>query len=192
MREIQDKWAKRARQHGFRSRASYKLIQIDDAHNLINKASSILELGSAPGGWSQVIAKRKSSKCKCIAIDLLHMDRVEGIDFRLIDLYSEDFSDMIASQKNQIDLIVSDMSVNLSGIKIIDDEGNKDLNYLCLELSQKALSERGALLIKTFNNQNFKKLKQKFMANFLEVFTIKPPASKTSSSEVYLLGLIPK
>ena len=84
------------------------------------------------------------------------------------------------------------MSVNLSGIKLIDDEANKELNLFCLELSKKILNKRGALLIKTFTNQNLKALKKIFMDSFEEVFIEKPQASKTSSAEVYLLGLIPK
>ena len=192
MRDIQDTWAKKAKLEGFKSRASYKLIQIDDKHKLIQKASSILELGSAPGGWSQVISKRKSSSCVCKAIDILPMDKVEGIDFIQLDLYAKGFSELIQSEKKDIDLILSDMSVNLSGIKLVDDESNKDLNYFCLELSKTALSKSGALLIKTFNNQNLKQLKKEFMSAFHRVFLEKPPASKTSSAEVYLLGLVPK
>ena len=95
-------------------------------------------------------------------------------------------------KKEKPDLILSDMSVNLSGIKLVDDESNLDLNLFCLELSKKILSDRGSLLIKTFSNQNLKKLKNLFAENFEKVIVEKPPASKTSSAEVYLLGLVPK
>jgi 23S rRNA U2552 (ribose-2'-O)-methylase RlmE/FtsJ len=84
------------------------------------------------------------------------------------------------------------MSVNLSGIKVIDDEANKELNLFCLELSKKILKKTGALVIKTFTNQNLKTLKKSFEITFEQVFVEKPKASKTSSAEVYLLGLIPK
>ena len=192
MKEIQDTWAKKAKKDGFRSRASYKLLQINKPHKLIENSKIIIELGSAPGGWSQVIAKLKRENTKCYAFDLIPMENVEGIHFFNQDLLSVEFKEFINNLTAKVDLILSDMSVNLSGIKFIDDEANKELNLFCLELSKKILNKRGALLIKTFTNQNLKALKKIFMDSFEEVFIEKPQASKTSSAEVYLLGLIPK
>ena len=192
MKEIQDTWAKKAKKDGFRSRASYKLLQINKPHKLIENSKIIIELGSAPGGWSQVIAKLKRENTKCYAFDLIPMENVEGIHFYNQDLLSVEFEEFINNLTAKVDLILSDMSVNLSGIKLIDDEANKELNLFCLELSKKILNKRGALLIKTFTNQNLKALKKIFMDSFEEVFIEKPQASKTSSAEVYLLGLIPK
>ena len=189
---IQDTWAKKAKKDGFRSRASYKLLQINKPHKLIENSKIIIELGSAPGGWSQVIAKLKRENTKCYAFDLIPMENVEGIHFFNQDLLSVEFKEFINNLTAKVDLILSDMSVNLSGIKFIDDEANKELNLFCLELSKKILNKRGALLIKTFTNQNLKALKKIFMDSFEEVFIEKPQASKTSSAEVYLLGLIPK
>ncbi len=192
MKDIQDTWAKKAKNEGYRSRASYKLKQIEQNYRLIEKANLIIELGSAPGGWSQVIKERKKQHAKCLAIDLLPMDHVESIEFYKMDLYSKEFSELVEDLQGKPDLILSDMSVNLSGIKLVDDESNLDLNLFCLELSKKILSDRGSLLIKTFSNQNLKKLKNLFAENFEKVIVEKPPASKTSSAEVYLLGLVPK
>ena len=192
MKEIQDTWAKKAKKDGFRSRASYKLLQINKPHKLIENSKIIIELGSAPGGWSQVIAKLKRENTKCYAFDLIPMENVEGIHFYNQDLLSVEFEEFINNLTAKVDLILSDMSVNLSGIKLIDDEANKELNLFCLKLSKKILNKRGALLIKTFTNQNLKALKKIFMDSFEEVFIEKPQASKTSSAEVYLLGLIPK
>ena len=103
-----------------------------------------------------------------------------------------EFKNFINNLNTRADLILSDMTVNLSGIKVIDDEANKELNLFCLELSKKILNKTGALLIKTFTNQNLKTLKKSFENTFEQVFVEKPQASKTSSAEVYLLGLIPK
>jgi len=192
LKEIQDTWAKKAKKDGFRSRASYKLLQINKPHKLIENSKIIIELGSAPGGWSQVIAKLKRENTKCYAFDLIPMENVEGIHFYNQDLLSVEFEEFINNLTAKVDLILSDMSVNLSGIKLIDDEANKELNLFCLELSKKILNKRGALLVKTFTNQNLKALKKIFMDSFEEVFIEKPQASKTSSAEVYLLGLIPK
>ncbi len=192
MKDIQDTWAKKAKNEGYRSRASYKLIQINQTHKLIEQADLILELGSAPGGWSQVISGKKKSQAKCLAIDLLSMQNVDAIDFYKIDLFSDEFAKLLNDLPKKADLILSDMSVNLSGIKLVDDEANLELNLFCLDLSKKILNNSGALLIKTFSNQNLKKLKKLFKENFEKVVLEKPPASKTSSAEVYLLGLVPK
>ena len=192
MKEIQDTWAKKAKEAGYRSRAAYKLLQINKSHKLIENSNLIIELGSAPGGWSQVIARLKREKTKCHAFDLLQMENVKGINFHNQDLFSVEFNKFIDNLNTKADLILSDMSVNLSGIKLIDDEANKELNFFCLELSKKLLSKKGALLIKTFSNQNLKNLKTNFEDSFERVSVEKPEASKTSSAEVYLLGLVPK
>ena len=192
MKDIQDTWAKKAKNEGYRSRASYKLIQINQTHKLIEQADLIIELGSAPGGWSQVISNKKKTHTKCLAIDILYMEKINSIDFYKIDLYSDEFAELSENLTKKPDLILSDMSVNLSGIKLVDDEANLELNLFCLNLSKKILSKKGALLIKTFSNQNLKKIKKLFEENFEKVVVEKPPASKTSSAEVYLLGLVPK
>ena len=127
-----------------------------------------------------------------MAIDILNMEKVKGVNFYKLDLYSDEFYKKIKSYKNSLDLILSDMSVNLSGIKVVDEEGNKDLNLFCLELSKKMLKPTGGLLIKSFNNSNLKFLKNEFERTFSYVYIEKPLASKTSSQEVYLLGLVLK
>ena len=127
-----------------------------------------------------------------MAIDVLNMEKVKGVNFYKLDLYSDEFNKKIKSYKNSLDLILSDMSVNLSGIKVVDEEGNKDLNLFCLELSKKLLKPTGALLIKSFNNSNLKFLKNEFERTFSYVYIEKPLAPKTSSQEVYLLGLVLK
>ena len=192
MKNTPDAWAKRAKSEGYRSRASYKLLEIDNKYGLISKSSLIFELGSSPGGWSQVISNNKKSDCECIAIDILDMKEVEGIDFYKLDLYSDKFNEKIEDYSNSVDLILSDMSVNLSGIKVVDEEGNKDLNLFCLELSKKLLKPNGTLLIKSFTNSNLLYLKKEFKKLFNNVHIEKPLASKTSSPEVYLLGLVLK
>ena len=120
------------------------------------------------------------------------MADVEGINFYKYNFFDDEFNEFSKDFFSKTDLILSDMSVNLSGISIKDAEENKQLNYFCLELSKNLLSSRGKLLIKSFNNENLKDLKKEFLNNFQNVFIEKPQASKTSSSEVYLLGLIPK
>ena len=118
MKEIQDTWAKKAKKEGYRSRASYKLLQINKLYKLIENSEMIIELGSTPGGWSQVIANLKRENAKCYAFDLIAMENVEGINFHHMDLLSIEFNEFINNLDTKADLILSDMSVNLSGIKI--------------------------------------------------------------------------
>jgi len=192
LREIQDTWAKRAKSEGYRSRAAYKLIDINKKFKLIEQSKLIIELGSAPGGWSQVIGKKKQKSSHCVAIDILTMEHVTNIEFTQCDIFSNDFEELTSSYIGNVDLILSDMSVNLSGIKLVDDESNKELNLKCLDVAKRLLSGKGALLIKAFNNNTFKSVRSEFESYFETVHVEKPPASKTSSAEVYLLGLIPK
>ena len=192
MKSFEDTWALKAKQEGYRSRATYKLDHIDQKYNLIKNARKIVELGSAPGGWSQLIAKKKSPLAKCLAIDILPMNKVNGIDFYQLDLQSDDFLKLMEEFNPNIDVIMSDMSANLTGVKVVDEEANFEINLFSLNLAKQYLGKNGKLLIKTFNNQNLARLKNEFSAFFSRTYTEKPPASKTSSSEVYLLGLDPK
>ena len=107
MKEIQDTWAKKAKEEGYRSRASFKLLQINKPHKLIENANMIIELGSAPGGWSQVISKLKKNNAKCYAFDLLPMENVKGIDFNNLDLFSEEFEEFTENLATKVDLILS-------------------------------------------------------------------------------------
>ena len=120
------------------------------------------------------------------------MEHVANIEFTQCDIFSNDFEELTSSYVGNVDLILSDMSVNLSGIKLVDDESNKELNLKCLDVAKRLLSSKGALLIKAFNNNTFKSVRSEFESYFETVHVEKPPASKTSSAEVYLLGLIPK
>ena len=113
MREIQDTWAKRAKSEGYRSRAAYKLIDINKKFKLIEQSKLIIELGSAPGGWSQVIGKKKQRSSQCVAIDILAMEHVANIEFTQCDIFSNDFEELTSSYIGNVDLILSDMSVNL-------------------------------------------------------------------------------
>jgi len=192
LREIQDTWAKRAKSEGYRSRAAYKLIDINKKFKLIEQSKLIIELGSAPGGWSQVIGKKKHRNSQCVAIDILEMEHVANIEFSQCDVFSDDFIELTSDLIGNVDLILSDMSVNLSGIKLVDDESNRELNLKCLDIAKRLLNSKGALLIKAFNNNTFRSVKSEFESYFKIVHVEKPPASKTSSAEVYLLGLIPK
>lgn len=189
MKDFSDNWAEKAKRLGYRSRASFKLEQIENKYKIISKSDLIFELGSAPGGWSQIISKCMSKQSKCFSFDLLSMSEVKNISFHQQDIKSSEFNILAVKYFNEVDLVLSDMSVNLSGISIKDEEENKELNYSTINLSKKLLKKRGNLLIKTFNNRNLSEIKSLFEVLFHRVVVEKPPASKTSSKEVYLLGL---
>ena len=139
-----------------------------------------------------VNCQKKSPSAKCLAIDILPMNKVNGIDFHQLDLQSDEFLKLMEEFNPNIDVIMSDMSANLTGVKVVDEEANFEINLFSLNLAKQYLSKNGKLLIKTFNNQNLARLKNEFSSFFSRTYTEKPPASKTSSSEVYLLGLDPK
>ena len=130
-----------------------------------------------------------NKQSRCFSFDLLSMREVKNISFFQQDINSSEFNLIAKNYFNEVDLVLSDMSVNLSGINIKDEEENKELNYSTINLSKKLLKKRGNLLIKTFNNRNLPEIKRLFQDLFHKVMAEKPPASKTSSKEVYLLGL---
>ncbi len=189
MRDFSDNWAEKAKKLGYRSRASFKLEQIENKYKIISKSNLIFELGSAPGGWSQIISKYMNKQSKCFSFDLISMVEVKNISFFQNDINSKEFNLFAKSYFNEVDLVLSDMSVNLSGIVVRDEEENKELNYSTINLSKKLLKNGGNLLIKTFSNRNLPEIKSLFKGIFHKVVAEKPPASKTSSKEVYLLGL---
>ena len=189
MKDFSDNWAEKARKLGYRSRASFKLEQIENKYKIISKSNLIFELGSAPGGWSQIISKYMNKQSKCFSFDLLSMVEVKNISFFQNDINSKEFNLFAKSYFNEVDLVLSDMSVNLSGIVVRDEEENKELNFSTINLSKKLLKNGGNLLIKTFSNRNLPEIKSLFKGIFHKVVAEKPPASKTSSKEVYLLGL---
>ena len=123
MKDIQDTWAKKAKNEGYRSRASYKLIQINQTHKLIEQADLIIELGSAPGGWSQVISGKKKSHAKCLAIDILSMQNVDAIDFYKIDLFSDEFAKLLNDLPKKADLILSSLKTG-DKVLLLDEKGS--------------------------------------------------------------------
>ena len=127
MKDFSDNWAEKAKKLGYRSRASFKLDQIENKYKIISRSDLIFELGSAPGGWSQIISKHMKKKSKCFSFDLLSMSEVKNISFYQHDINSSEFNLLAKNYFNEVDLVLSDMSVNLSGISIKDEEENKEL-----------------------------------------------------------------
>ena len=183
-----DNWANKAKQMGYRSRAVFKLEEILNKLNQNKSYKNILDLGSAPGGWSQYIAK-KYPKSKIFAIDILDMEPISGVTFVNDDICNIHNVEKIHSIKGEFDLVISDIAPNLTGIKAVDEENIYELNLLSVNVANQYLKNLNAtMIIKTFQNSNFKNLRKHMELIFKMVQTYKPAASKNKSAEIYLYG----
>ena len=183
-----DNWAQKAKSLGYRSRAVFKLIQILEKINTIHNPNLILDIGAAPGGWSHYL-KNKYPKAEIFAIDLLEMERIEGVSFFKEDIRNIENIDQINKLKNKFRLVISDLAPNLSGISSVDLENVYELNLLTLDEANKFLHSNGIFIVKTFQNNNLKKFRKQMEKNFKIVQTAKPAASKKQSKEIYLYGI---
>ncbi|KRO34946.1 MAG: cell division protein FtsJ [SAR86 cluster bacterium BACL1 MAG-120920-bin57] len=185
-----DSWAIKAKQLGLRSRAVFKLEEILKKTKALKKGpSNILDIGSAPGGWSELI-RLLSPSSQIFAIDLLEMDSIEGVTFFQEDIINIDQIEEISLLKKKFDLVISDLAPNLTGIRTVDEENIFDLNILTLEIATNYLKQGNtSFIIKTFQNSLLKKLRLEMEKSFQLVQTYKPAASKSKSGEIYLYGV---
>jgi 23S rRNA (uridine2552-2'-O)-methyltransferase len=191
MREhVTDPYVKRANAEGFRSRAAYKLQQIDAKDKLLRPGLTVVDLGAAPGGWSQVAAKAVGRTGRVIAVDLLEMVQVAGVTVICGDFLEEAVLETVenALEGEAVDLVLSDMAPNISGIASADQARAIGLAELALEFALKHLKPQGNFLVKTFHGAGFDDLVSTLRRTFQQVYTRKPDASRSRSSEVYLLG----
>ena len=187
---VNDPYVQRARAEGYRSRASFKLMEIDDHDHLIRSGEVVVDLGATPGGWSQVAAKRMQGKGRVIALDLLEMDPLHGVefiqgDFREDEVLAE-LEKALAGQR--VGLVLSDMAPNMSGILLSDQARVMHLAELGLEFSRHWLKPDGAFLVKVFQGYGFEDFVREMRQVFTSVSSRKPDASRDRSAEVYLLG----
>ena len=191
MREhVNDTYVQRAKSEGYRSRAAFKLMEIDDRDHLIRAGEVVVDLGATPGGWSQVAAKRMQGKGRVIALDLLEMEPLHGVEFIQGD-FREDavlnqLETTLAGEK--VGLVLSDMAPNMSGILLSDQARVMHLAELGLEFSRGWLKPNGAFLVKVFQGYGFEEFVREMRAVFKSVATRKPDASRDRSAEIYLLG----
>ena len=179
-----ERFNKLSKKDGYRSRAAYKLKQINKLHNLIKQNQNILDIGCAPGSWIQVLKELTKGKSSIMGIDILPMSKIDGITFLqkdLLEINDQDFSD-------HFDLVLSDIAPNISGISITDSENMIELLNIEIYLINKYLVKGGSFLAKCFQGSSFNHLKNYLKDNFDEVIRIKPEASRSSSRECYLLG----
>ena len=185
-----DHYVKQAQQDGYRSRASYKLLEINQKDRLLYPGLVVVDLGAAPGGWSQVAAKLVGPKGKVIASDILNMDSMVDVNFIL-----GDFTDPVVLQrilgsleKGLVDLVISDMAPNMSGMKGIDQPKVMYLVELALDLATQVLKPGGNFVVKVFHGEGFDQFMFELKKRFKRVTVRKPDASRPRSREVYVVA----
>ena len=185
-----DNFVKRAAREGYRSRAAYKLAEIDDRDGIFAPGQVVVDLGAAPGGWSQLAAARVAPGGRVIAMDLFAMEPLPGVE-----LISGDFRETDTLERLQaalgdaaVDLVLSDLAPNMSGIRVSDQARAMDLAELALDFADEHLAEGGSLLLKVFQGADYPAFLQGMKRRCREVKVRKPEASKRKSAEHYLLG----
>lgn len=201
---VNDTYVKLAKKEGYRARAAYKLQEIDETLHLIKPGQLVVDLGSAPGAWSQYVRRRLSPKSatgggaaagelngRIIALDLLPMEAIEGVLFIQGDLREDAVLAQLAEhmQGQKADVVISDMAPNLSGISSADAARIEHLIELALEFAQEHLKPEGALVAKVFHGGSYDVLYQRFRDTFVTVKRLKPKASRDKSSETFLIGM---
>ncbi len=189
-RHVNDPFVQRSKREGYRSRSAYKLTEIDDRDKLLKPGILVVDLGAAPGGWSQVAAKRVGRAGTVIAIDLLPMDPVSGVTVIEADLSST--KGLAAIEKclagRKADIVLSDMAPNLTGIAVSDQARSMALAEIALDFARLHLQPEGALLVKIFQGAGYDEYLKSLRRTFEKVVVRKPDASRDESAEQYLLA----
>lgn len=195
---INDPYVKLAQKHQYRSRAAFKLIEILEQDKLLRRGMTVVDLGSAPGAWSQVLRERLARPAsdgggidgRIVALDLLPMEPIESVEFIQGDFRDDavlaELEAVLGGRK--ADLVVSDMAPNLSGVAVADAARMADLIELAVAFSKKHLKPEGALLVKCFHGSGYSQIVELFRKTFVKVSPRKPKASRDKSAETYLLG----
>lgn len=187
---VDDIYVKRAQQDGYRTRASYKLLELDEKDKLLRAGMTVIDLGSAPGGWSQVVAQKLNGNGTVIASDILSMDAIADVTFIQGDFTEESvFNELLQAINDQpVDLVISDMAPNMSGMTSIDQPGAMYLVELALDMATQVLKPKGHFVAKVFQGEGFDEYILQLRAVFDKVLVRKPKASRARSREVYIVA----
>lgn len=190
MEHRNDHYVQMAQKEGYRSRAAYKLLEIDDKDKLLFPGAFVADLGAAPGSWSQVASKRVGSKGLVLALDILPMEPIAGVDFILGDFREEEVLQTLENRlvERKLDVVISDLAPNISGMAVMDQARAFHLTELALEFAVQHLKPGGHFLVKVFQGSDFNEYLNQMRTIFTQVVTRKPKASRDRSSEIYLLG----
>jgi 23S rRNA (uridine2552-2'-O)-methyltransferase len=187
---VNDPYVMQAQKDGYRSRASYKLLEIVEKERMIRSGMTIVDLGSAPGGWSQVAAKLVGHEGRVHALDILPMDNVAGVDFIQGDFTDQViFDELLTLIGNRpVDLVISDMAPNLSGAKAVDQPAMMYLAELAIDLTCQVMKPEGVFIAKIFQGEGFDQFVRHVRTVFNSVSIKKPDASRAKSREVYMVA----
>jgi 23S rRNA (uridine2552-2'-O)-methyltransferase len=185
-----DPYVQQAQREGYRSRACYKLLELQEKDRLIRPGMTVLDLGSAPGGWSQVAAELVGHKGRVVASDILPMDGLAGVDFMCGDFTEDAVFEQIlqAIGEDSVELVMSDMAPNMSGMSAVDQPQSMYLVELALDMACRVLAPGGSFVAKVFQGEGFEQVFQAARGSFLKVLTRKPSASRPRSREVYMVA----
>lgn len=186
-----DVFVQKAKAEGYRSRAVYKLKEIQERDKILRAGMTVVELGAAPGGWSQYVANIIGSKGRMIALDILPMDTLADVTFIQGDFREQSVLDRLLlelGENSKVDLVISDMAPNMSGVKSVDQAKSMYLNELALEFVEQKLTQGGDFLVKVFHGAGFDDFFKNLKNQFKTVLTRKPEASRARSQETYLLA----
>lgn len=189
-RQERDPYVQRARKEGWRSRAVFKLAEIDRKERLLKPGMVCVDLGAAPGGWSQYVTEKLDGRARIVAVDLLEMDALPCVEFVQGDFRDDDvFERLLALVGEQgADLVISDMAPNISGTRVVDQPRSMYLAELALDMARRVLKPGGNFVCKVFQGEGFDKFVRDARNAFGGVRVIKPDASRAASREVYLVA----
>jgi 23S rRNA (uridine2552-2'-O)-methyltransferase len=188
-RQLNDPYVARAKREGLRSRAAFKLTEIDDKHHILKSGAKVLDLGAAPGGWSQIAVKRVGARGRVVAIDLLEIEEIPGVEFAQIDFLDSAAPDRLKQMlAGQADIVLSDMAANATGHRPTDHLKIVALVEAAAEFAAEVLRPGGAFLAKVIQGGTEATLLAALKRNFSSVKHIKPAASRSDSAELYVLA----
>lgn len=194
-RHINDPFVKRSRAEGYRARSAYKLLELDEREHLFAPGMTVVDLGSAPGSWTQVVRARLSDKTgalngRIIAMDILPMEPVDGAIFLQGDFREQDVADRLSEilEGGKVDVVISDMAPNLSGVAMVDSGASLLLNELALDFALEHLKENGVFVTKVFQGSGYSQFIAACKKSFKSVAQRKPEASRNSSAEMYVVA----
>ena len=187
---VTDPYVRAAQQHGYRSRAAYKLLELDEKDRLLHPGLTAVDLGSAPGSWSQVLRERLGPAARIVAADILPMDGIAGVRFVQADFASDEGLRAVedALEGRQVSLVVSDMAPNLSGIDAVDQARSMHLAELALEFVGSHLQRGGDFAVKVFQGEGLAEFERAVRERFDKVYVRKPKASRDRSREVFVVA----
>lgn len=188
-RHFSDKFVKASKYFGYRSRAWFKLDEIQKINNIITPGMTVLDLGSSPGGWSQYASRKVSKLGHVISCDIKPMLTIPRVSFILGDAFKKDILNSILKINSKIDVILCDIAPNITGIKAIDHPKCININYKALKLCKSILLENGKFIIKSFNGSEFKKYYMEVKQLFKKTKIFKPIASRLNSQEIYIIAI---